>query len=371
MTYKVLHIGAGGFGERWCDTFLPPYVTDGTIEVVGLVDIDTEAMEKGRRHLSLKTEQCFTSAQEGFRAVKADFCTIVIPPALHESIVDLALARGMHILSEKPIADTMEASVRIADKVKAAGRKMGVTMSHRFDQDKSTLRELISADALGRVNTVSCRFAGDYRVHDSWRRFRHEMAHPMLIEGAVHHLDIMADLAGAPCTSIFARCWKPEWAEYNGDTDVIVLMDFANGAHGVYEGSSAQSTGLNDWTCEYFRVETASGTAILDHREVEVFHRDPKRMYQKSQQGKGQHVSPLAGKKWHNSLLIEQFCHWLDGGPAMATNVEDNLQSVAMVFSAIESAQLGQPVKVQEFLQSFREGLQSHHSEVLGLSHNG
>ncbi|WP_225669990.1 Gfo/Idh/MocA family oxidoreductase [Bradyrhizobium hereditatis] len=88
--------------------------------MVGLVNIDTKFLEQGRRHLGLKAEQCFTSAQEAFRAVKADFCTIVIPPALHELIVDLAL----HILSEKPIADTMEASVRIADKVKAAGRKM-------------------------------------------------------------------------------------------------------------------------------------------------------------------------------------------------------------------------------------------------------
>ncbi|WP_439406567.1 Gfo/Idh/MocA family protein [Bradyrhizobium sp. DASA03076] len=354
MTHQVLHIGAGGFGERWCNTFLPSNVTDGTIEVVGLVDIEAKALEMGRRHLGLKTEQCFTSAREAFEAVDADFCTIVIPPALHESIVDLALARGMHILSEKPIADTMEASVRIADKAKAAGRKMGVTMSHRFDQDKSTLRGLVSGEALGPVNTVSCRFAGDYRVYDSWRRFRHEMASPMLIEGAVHHLDIMADLAGAPCTSIFARSWKPKWAEYKGDTDVIVLMDFANGAHGVYEGSATQSTGLNEWTFEYFRVEAASGAAILDHREIEVFHRDPKRIHQRSRHGKGQQVTLLGGKKWQNSLLIEQFCHWLDGGPPMATNVEDNLQSVAMVFSAIESARLGQPVKVQEFLRSFR-----------------
>lgn len=356
MTRKVLHIGAGGFGERWCDTFLPPNVADATIEVVGLVDIDPKALETGRKHLGLRTQQCFTSAEEAFRTVEADFCTIVIPPALHESIVDLALARNMHILSEKPIADTMDASIRIVDKVKAAGRKMGVTMSHRFDQDKTTLKALVSGEALGRVNTVSCRSASDLRAYDSWRRFRHEMIHPMLIEGAVHHLDIMADLAGAHCTSIYARTWKPEWAEYKGDTDVIVLMDFANGAHGVYEGSSAQSTGLNNWTFEYFRVETAYGTAILDHREVEVFHRDPRRIYQKNRQGRGQQVSLLARKKWENSLLIEQFCQWLDGGPPMTTNAEDNLQSVAMVFSAIESARLGQPVKVQEFLRSLREG---------------
>lgn len=342
MAYKVLQIGAGGFGEFWCKTYLPSNVEDGTIEVVGLVDIDAKALEKGRKSLGLTAGQCFTSTQEAFQAVKADLCTIVIPPALHEPIVDLALARGMHI-------------VRIADKMKAANRKMGVTMSHRFDQDKSTLRALVSEDALGRVNTVSCRFASDYRINGSWRHFRHEMAHPMLIEGAVHHLDIMADLAGAPCTTIYARTWKPEWAEYKGDTDVIVLMAFANGVHGVYEGSSAQSTGLNNWGLEYFRVEAASGTAILDHREIEVFHQDPKRTRQINRQGKGQQVSLLAGKKWQNSLLIEQFCLWLDGGPPMATNVEDNLQSVAIVFSAIESARLGQPVKVQEFLQSFRE----------------
>jgi len=354
MKHNVLHVGAGGFGEDWCHTFLPPNVADGTIEVVGMVDIDAKALEKGRQHLGLKVEQCFTSAEHAFQTVDADFCTIVIPPAWHESIVDLAIARNMHILSEKPIADTMEASVRIAEKVRAAGLKMGVTMSHRFDQDKSTLRALVGADALGRINTVSCRFAGDFRVYDSWGRFRHEMVHPMLIEGAVHHLDIMVDLAGAPCTAIYARTWRPDWAEYKGDTDVMVVMDFANGAHGVYEGSSAQATGLNGWGREYFRVEAGAGTAILDHREIEVFHRDPKRIYQHNRQGRGQQISLLPGEKWKNSLLIEQFCRWLDGGPPMATNVEDNLQSVALVFSAIESARLGEPVKVQEFLHSFR-----------------
>ncbi|MBB5538852.1 Gfo/Idh/MocA family protein [Rhizobium giardinii] len=354
MAYKVLHVGAGGFGEYWCREYLPPNIADGTIEVVGLVDINPKALEIGRKHLNLESAQCFTSAAQAFGAVDADLCTIVVPPAHHESIVDLALGRGMHILSEKPIADTMEASVRIADKVKAAGRKMGVTMSHRFDQDKSTLRAIVSNDALGPINTVSGRFAGDYRSYDSWGRFRHEMVHPMLIEGAVHHLDIIADLAGAPCTSIYARTWKPQWAEYKGDTDVIVVMDFANGSHGVYEGSSTQATGLNSWCSEYFRVEAAFGTAILDHREIEVFHRDPNRIKQLSRHGKGQKVQLLPGVKWENALLIEQFCHWLDGGPPMPTNVEDNLQSVALVFAAIESARLGQPVKVQEFLQSFR-----------------
>jgi hypothetical protein len=45
---------------------------------------------------------------------------------------------------------------------------------------------------------------------------------------------------------------------------------------------------------------------------------------------------------------------WLDGGEPMETNVEDNLQSIALIFSAIESSRTGLPVKVQEFLAKAR-----------------
>ena len=64
----------------------------------------------------------------------------------------------------------------------------------------------------------------------------------------------------------------------------------------------------------------------------------------------GRDVTLLEQPKWTNAWLIEKFCRWLDGGEPMETNVEDNLQSVALVFGAIESNRTGQPVKVQEFL---------------------
>jgi predicted dehydrogenase len=164
----------------------------------------------------------------------------VVPPNYHERIVDVAIAHGVDILCEKPIADTMEASARIASKVKAAGRKMAVTMSHRFDQDKTTLRSIIRSGQLGKVNTVSCRYMSDLRAHMAWGAlFRHTMQDPLMIEGAVHHLDLVADLAGARCQTIYASTWKPSWAEYAGDTDGIVVMTFENGARGIYEGSPA------------------------------------------------------------------------------------------------------------------------------------
>ena len=348
MAYRLLHVGAGGFGEVWCRDFLPPNIADGTVEVVGLLDVDRQALRTGARHLGLPESACFTDPAEAFSRTRADVCSIVVPPQFHERYVDLAIAHGLHILSEKPIADTMEGAARIVRKVKSSGLKMAVTMSHRFDQDKTTLLAF-ARSAMGRLSEVSCRYLGDFRA---WKL---EQVPPR--DGASapdrrrrppsrHHR--RSRRIGMPL-HLCAR-WIPPWAQYAGESDAIVVMDFENGARGLYEGSSSHSTGLNDWTQEYFRIDGEFASAVLDHREVEVFARQPDwPTRQKSRHGFGQKLPALPGAKWSNTLLIEQFARWLDGGPAMETNVEANLRSVVLVFGAVESVRTGQPVDLREF----------------------
>jgi predicted dehydrogenase len=351
MTKRVIHVGVGRFGQRWCSEFLKRNIEDGTVEVVAIVDVSPEALKQGAALLRLPADKCYTDPEKAFAENRADFCTIVVPPDTHEAIVDVALRHGVDILCEKPIADSMAGSLRIAKKVAAAGRKMAVTMSHRFDQDKTTLRQVIRSGVLGKVSVVSCRYYSDMRGHLDWGApFRHTMQDPLLIEGAVHHLDIVADFAGAKCKTLFATTWKPEWAGYAGDTDGIVTMVFENGVRGVYEGSSTAATGLNDWTKEYLRIECEHGTAVLNSREIEIFHRAGIRR-QTTREGQGQKIALLNQPKWLNTWLIEKFCAWLDGGEPMETAVANNVQASALVFASIESARSGQSIEVQDYVR--------------------
>ena len=55
------------------------------------------------------------------------------------------LAEAAEMAAADPVVPALSpivlaGAVRIADKVARRGKKMGVTMSHRFDQDKTTLR---------------------------------------------------------------------------------------------------------------------------------------------------------------------------------------------------------------------------------------
>lgn len=353
MPQRVIHVGVGVFGRRWCREFLANNVSDGTIEVVAVVELDEASLAYGGSVLGVPPGRRYRDARQAFAENPVEFCTVVVPPGFHEAIIDLAIEHGVDVLCEKPIADTMAATVRIARKIREAGRKMAVTMSHRFDADKTALRRLVRSGTLGRISTVTGRFHADRRSDLDWSSpFRHVMAHPLLIEGAIHHLDIIADLAGSQCETLFASTWKPDWAEYVGDTDGMVSMVFANGVRAVYQGTVTAAVGLNDFYQDYIRVDGELGTAILNHREIELFMRASLPRQQR-REGEGQKLSLPSQPKWINSWLIELFAAWRAGGPKLDTAVADNLQTSALVFAAIESSRTGATVRVQDFIAGF------------------
>lgn len=329
-------------GAYWCRQVLPPLISAGRIEPAAAVDINTNVLENAQRYLGLDAGRCFSSMKEAFDKVRAEFAVVVVPPAFHEQVVDFALAHDMDVLSEKPIADTMEASVRVLKKVQAAGKRMGVTMSHRFDADKVTFRQVLESGRLGRLDYVVARFTCANRKYGSWGSIRHDMPDPLLIEGAVHHLDILRSFAQADCAIVYARTWNPPWGEFAGDSCALVTMDMLSGVKCFYEGAKTTAAALNCWSEEYFRAECEFGTLILDRRRIHLLRAasEPEEV-------------PLATRpSWMNAWLAEQFIDWLDGGPPMVTRVEENIQASALVFAAIESSRRGQPIEVQEYLEN-------------------
>jgi len=359
MACRLIQVGTGGFGGMWCKEWLPRFVANGLIEVVAAVDINQEALENPRKHLGLSDDQCYTDAKKAFDENEADFSTVVVPPGFHEDIVDLALAHDMHILSEKPIASDLPTSVRIANKVKAAGKKMGVTMSHRFDQDKTSLREALRSGKYGSLDYIVAHHTCELRRSPTWGRFRYEISDVQQIEGGVHYLDILADLAGARCEEIYAQSWNPKWSEFAGDPQNLVVMRFENGTRAMYEAAATNAVGLYPWQNESWRAECEHATLSLDHRELEVFTHDATKNGVRKRLGEGEDIPLSERPNFGHHWLIEKFLDWLDGGEPMETNVEDNLQSVALFSAGIESGRTGKPVRVQDLLAQARKEVEA------------
>ncbi len=343
---RFIQVGCGNFGHRWVSAFIPRLIDElGLIEAAAVVDLDPDTFPDAQRFYHLPPERCYTDAAKAFAENPADFVIIVVPPRFHEAVVDLALAYGMDVLSEKPMADTMEACARIYQKVTRAGRKMMVTMSHRFDQDKQSLEAAIRSGEYGPLNYLVHRFTHNCRAFGSWgARFRHEIADPLLIEGTVHHFDVLRALSGADAATVYAVTWNPPWGEYAGDSTGLITLEMTNGVRCFYEGAKANASSMNGWGQDYIRAECRDGTLELNRRWLRVLT--------------GEAWTPplardlplLERPVWTNAWLAEQFVHWLDGGPEPACSLRDNLQCCALLFAAIESARTRQPVDVQTFL---------------------
>jgi len=208
-------IGAGGTARAWIRRFLPVHAH--RVEIVALVDIAPEPLAEQGDFLGLPANRRFARMEDAFEAVDADCCAIVIPPAAHRRAVELAAARGLDILSEKPLADSWEDSVAIYRAAKAAGVKMQVMQNYRANPPIRTLKQVLESGRLGRSYYIVSRFAADYRRRNAWgATFRHEMRHAILVEGSIHHFDQIRNLSGADCATIAGWEWNPGAPSFDG-----------------------------------------------------------------------------------------------------------------------------------------------------------
>ena len=78
-----------------------------------------------------------------------DVVSVAVPTFLHAPITVAALERGLHVLSEKPIARTPEEAATMVEAARGAGRVLDVAFNHRQRGDIQTLKRVIDAGRLG------------------------------------------------------------------------------------------------------------------------------------------------------------------------------------------------------------------------------
>jgi predicted dehydrogenase len=337
---RCLMIGAGGFAWGcWIQKVLPLF--SDRIEVTGLVDINAQALSRAAEFLHLPANRCFQDIPQAFDRTEADFCCVVIPPAVHADAVVAAADRGVAVLSEKPIADTPEAVNRIYRAVKQAGVKMAVIQNYRYTDRMWTVRHVLRSGQLGRVNYVVARFAADYRKPGAWGAFRHEIADSLVVEGAVHHFDMIRNLCAANCVTISGAGWNPPWSSFKGNCVGLYVMEMENDACAIYEGNCCGAGKQNSWHKEYYRAECERGAIEIDADQTVRIIRveqapEPVPMVRPEPEG--------------HAHIVKAFLNWLDGGPAPETHLDDNIHSAATMFAAIQAGNTGRTVRVADFL---------------------
>ena len=170
------------------------------LELVGVADTDPQALARAVEATGVPG---FASTQELIDGVGPDAVHVTTPHDAHIDPSLTALAAGVHVLQEKPLAHTLEEGRRLVDAVAAApadGPKVGICFQNRYNLASQRLHEMLGSGELGAVRgawaSVVWTRSADYYRAKPWRGTWANSGGGLLINQAIHTLDLVQWLLG-------------------------------------------------------------------------------------------------------------------------------------------------------------------------------
>ena len=192
----------------------------------------------------------FTEGEELIASGTCDAVLIAVPHYQHPSLAVSAFDHGLHVMCEKPAGVY---TLQVREMIAAADRHPELTFGMMFNQRTNCvyrkLKEMIDGGELGQLNRMSWLVTDWYRTqfyYDSgaWRATWAGEGGGVLLNQCPHQLDLLQWLCGLP-VKVQARCYEGRWHDIEVEDDVSALLEFENGATGVFVTTTGDAPGTN------------------------------------------------------------------------------------------------------------------------------
>lgn len=333
---RALLVGCGSMGNNWVRQLLPRR----DIEIVGVVDISAVAAQtlKSRCDLNVPVYDALDAAL-GDLAVDVVLDTSL--PQTRRQLAGAALQAGCHVLSEKPLATTLEETRELLAIAERAGKTHAVMQNRRYLAGSQGMRQLIEDGVIGEVGMI----CSDFFVGAHFGGFRDEMANVLLLDMAIHTFDQARFMAGTDAVAVYCDEFNLAGSWFRGNASALAVFEMANGARYCYRGSWSAEGARTSWEAQW-RIVGSKGTAIWNGTDA------PYAEVATGADGFLRSVERVDPRDdWHrpqgHAGCLDEMVTALARGEQPMTHSADNAKSLGMVLAAIESAERGQRVEVR------------------------
>lgn len=194
-TLKVGIVGAGAITQV---AHLPVLRKLKGVEVVALCDSDVAKARALSQRFGIR--DTFADIEELLEYEALDAVAICTPNHLHEPHTLAALAAGVHVLVERPMALNGSGAQRVAKQADKRGLVVSVGMNHRYRTDAQIVRSFAQNGELGKLESVrgSWHVFRPGRAQLGWRQRRDESGGGAMLDLGEAILDLGLWLANFP-----------------------------------------------------------------------------------------------------------------------------------------------------------------------------
>ncbi len=337
---RVIQVGIGGMGNTW----LGAVQRSPEVEFAACVEINADIADEQAVAYGLDHDLIFRSLPEALAQVSADFVIDVTPPQFHRQNSLTALEAGLPVLSEKPLAGTLEDARAIVAAVKQSGLLHSVAQNYRYRPLTQTIKRVLDNGELGAVGAVNVEF---YKG-PHFGGFREEMPQPLLIDMAIHHFDMLRFFLGSDARHISATSWNPPWSWFNGDASAAAQIEFGEGVQASYAGSWCSQAFETSWNGNW-RFDCKRGVLLaVDDRVYtqRLLSVDESARGVASAHGERREIPLEEMPRQGQDYLLHEFVQALRSGGRTATRAQDNIRTMEFVFGAVQACESGERVSL-------------------------
>jgi len=248
-------VGVGGMGGHHAKTLseMPE------VQLVAVADLNPDTAQR----VASETGARAFSDSRALLGSGVEAVLIATPHPFHAAVTREAARRGVHVLSEKPLAvSASEADAMIAQ-CDEAGVLLGVMFQQRTNGARLAMREMIQRGELGELHRISMT-APWYRTQayydsGSWRGTWKGEGGGILMNQAPHSLDQFVWLFGRSPSSVHAIC-DTRLHTIEVENVAVALCDYRRGVTGQFYASTSDVPSGE-------RVEIAGDRGLLVHDE--------------------------------------------------------------------------------------------------------
>ncbi len=175
---------------------------------------------------------------DAFFATEMDAVVISSPSHTHEAPCLKAFGRGLHVLCEKPLSNTVESCRRIVDAAMAAKRALAVGFNLRYYPAFDFVKQAIARGDIGTVDHVRV-FGG----HEGLPKFAHEWEYksPMsgggaLMDVGIHMTDLTRYVLGE-VTEVSGIATESIWRVPGSEDNAMALFRNPAGVTAIYHAT--------------------------------------------------------------------------------------------------------------------------------------
>jgi predicted dehydrogenase len=333
------------------------------VTFVGVADAVPAAVEAVSAEYGIKG---YASAEDLIDRGGCEAVLIATPHPFHAPIARYAIERGLHVLSEKPIAVTVAEADSMLAAAERAGVRLGVMFQTRTEAPYRKARELLQSGAIGKVYRsvmVASHWFRSQAYYDSgsWRGTWAGEGGGVLMNQSPHSLDMFIWLGGKP-TRVYARTTN-RFHQIEVEDTAEVLLDYPGGQTGYLYTTTAEWPGE-----DRFEFTGELGKLVINSRGVSLYRmarpiRDvlaTTTMWGKPE-GDWEEVTVDHQPSGH-ALVVQQFARAIRTGEPLVATGQDGLNALelanAIQLSGHEHREVDLPLDraaYDVFLASMRE----------------